>query len=103
MTDHEQVADVLDGAADHIEKYGHHKGSGFAGPGSDSAACVIGAITIAGRTGADMLAAEVAVRATLDEPAIARWNDAPERTEQEVLDVLRLAAKQERRAADGAA
>lgn len=87
MTDHEQVADVLDGAADHIEKYGHHKGSGFAGPGSDTAACVLGALTIAAqchlRTTA---AAERAVRTTLGDPSIARWNDAPERTEQEVLE-----------------
>lgn len=108
----EQTADVLDSAADYIERYGWHQG--YYGPGHPvkpeqavgRPACATGAIAHAERRpiwGSDFIDAEEALAETLEIPwfAIPEWNDHPRRTEQEVLDAFRLAAKRERMGADG--
>jgi len=108
MTDHNEVADVLDGAADVIERDGWHQGHYYI-PGEG--VCAIGAFAQAtGLRHPDIedrgfgprraLAGHLGFDPDYAGPII-RWNDAPERTKQEVLDALRKAAKHERAAADG--
>jgi hypothetical protein len=91
----DQIADVLDDAADLLERAGWIQGK-TGDP--DGARCALGAI--AGVT-AYPDSSEIFVRSALRiEEAVggslALWNDAPERTKQQVLDTFRLAAKQER-------
>jgi hypothetical protein len=113
MSTHEQTADILDGAADVIERDGWHQGAYSAAPTGEwegsAPACVLGAMNrAAGRNfWGDLLEA---ARRALGEAVgggglfhFTDWNDAPERTKQEVLDALRLAAKNERRLADSEA
>ena len=111
-----EPADVLEDGADIIEKEGHGKGNYFV-PGQGY--CALGALgTAAGvfydhdqstdpalkerftvyAEAADALAELVTVdrtRNNLDNRRhlVPAWNDAPERTKQEVLDALRKAAK----------
>lgn len=113
MTDHNEVADVLDGAADVIERDGWHQGDFYPGHqgyvwdggGEGLPKCARAAVYAAGAVG--ICQHEAAMRALAAAAGrdlwwtIATWNDAPERTEQEVLDAFRKAAKHERAAADG--
>lgn len=93
----EQIADVLDDAADYIEQYGHFKGDGH-GPGDiDTApACAIGAINSALNWGIGTSVVADALQGVVPADSLVAWNDAPERTKQQVLDAFRKAAKQQR-------
>lgn len=117
-----ETADILDGAADVIERDGWHQGD-YGAPGKQDQqpiegqpVCALGAIRVARRLDVRWSAAAAAWFGGIDDhPAVEalaqttgikvggvhKWNDAPERTKQEVLDALRLAAKNERCAADG--
>lgn len=103
MSIHADTADVLDAAADHIEKHGWwHPTAPREG---DRPACASNAI--AWSSGQHYHAAHRALADTLaadpnDLAAIFDWNDGPDRTEQEVLDTLRYLAKSERRLDDEA-
>jgi putative intracellular protease/amidase len=99
------VADVLDRAADVIAERGHCKGD-YEGP--DGSVCAIGALLVAIAGGpADPLNARqfhtyMSARDWASDVvgnAVARWNDAPERTADEVIAALREAARRERGAA----
>lgn len=113
-----EIAEVLDGAADVIERDGWCQNDLTS---DDGRHCLMGAIgahlgtlsesgwwnllafdevesKITAARDAAALAAQIDVGPGMN---VANWNDAPERTEQEVLDALRLAAKQERIKADG--
>jgi hypothetical protein len=89
----DQVADVLDDAADWLERNGWSQGIGG---GSN---CALGALI---HVAADLFENQLAVDAlvaVLELPygfAVAQWNDDPARTKQQVLDAFRAAAKQER-------
>jgi hypothetical protein len=99
-----EVADVLERAADLIETVGHCKRRHweFISPnyGTRTAYCAIGAIT-AVSSGRPYMHALWALRTEIYGPpegwapyqTIPAWNDAPERTAAEVIDMLRQAAK----------
>jgi hypothetical protein len=97
------VADVLDRAADVIVERGHHKGSY---EGWDGTVCAGGALRVAitGKpftrfTGAGEAVTYMSARDRLCDllgSPIARWNDAPDRTADEVIAALREAARRER-------
>jgi len=94
----DQVADVLDDAADLLEREGWIQGAATAPEGY----CVEGAIeAVTGQSVAlvsprdDASDAESALRRIVGRRAY-QWNDAPGRTKPEVLDAFRAAAKQER-------
>lgn len=102
-------------AADHIEKVGHHKGNFFdyfkyaAEPDKDQSelpCCALGAVRIvSGYQSAlrdkdymssvyDLFAeADEALRLHLGVDGVPAWNDAPERTQAEVVTALREAAE----------
>ncbi len=88
------VADVLNRAADHIEGYGWTKGTFEDGDGH---VCLIGALDKA----TDivhvptwvMFEAAEALRDEIGDTSLIRWNDAEERTEAEVLALLRKVAE----------
>lgn len=97
----EQIADVLDDAADYIEKHGWCQ-SHLATP--DGRVCAQGAIKAVTMSGGIWqwqpldgvgMAAYVALRGFVA-GSVTGFNDTPERTEQEVLDAFRAAAKQQR-------
>jgi hypothetical protein len=110
MTD-DEMANLLDSAADKIERDGWHQGDFYPGangnfledPGSRPV-CVRGALLSAqgASTEGDWAWAVhwkacAAVEDAISNPLpLVTWNDAPARTKQEVLDALRLAAKGER-------
>jgi hypothetical protein len=80
-------------AADHIERFGHHKGDGFGeGHTSVAPACTIGAITVASECGVHPGQAAIAAMVSFLGSGIITWNDAPERTAAEVVEALRAAA-----------
>lgn len=88
------TSDVLNKAADHIQRFGHMKGDGFGeGPVLMAPACIIGAIGVATdfAVGCDESVATGSVRNYLGGSVVA-WNDAPERTAAEVIEVLRACA-----------
>jgi hypothetical protein len=89
MTDHNEVADVLDGAADIIERDGWCQGA----LERDGAVCAIGALTMAMRPTVARDRAFAALARRLGGDSVARWNDAPERTKQEVLDLFRTSGR----------
>lgn len=100
MTDHEQTADILDGAADVIERVGWFRIGDEPRSDGHGSACAFVALT---RAGDSMLHGYRALQREVSTDLITAWNDAPQRTKQEVLDALRGAAKAERRLADGLA
>lgn len=107
MADHEATADVLDDAADYIEKHGW--GIGTAALRAENGVCIEGAlcrvqgIPLFDWTAGQTMPAYLALQATIGINGwLWGWNDDDGRTEQEVLDALRAAAKAERRLADGA-
>ena len=86
--------DTLNRAADHIEKVGWHQGSMTKVPFDEmSPCCLVGAINAVASDWAELNAAELEVAKRLRARGwkwlIAAWNDLPERTVQEVLDLLR--------------
>lgn len=98
------TADILDKAADLIDTYGHCKGVYF---GDDGSMCMYGSVVLAGQPGydtenpADLTPEVMAAHRCLDRfmlrqrqsaPAFG-WNDAPERTKEEVVSTLRAAAQ----------
>ncbi len=91
----DQIADVLDDAADLLEREGWIQGAGH-GPVGRCAMVAIGRAALA-----DVHSYEVArdVFAEAVGAGITDWNDAPERNKQQVLDAFRAAAKAERMAA----
>lgn len=95
----ESIADVLDDAADYIEKYGWTQGALQLDTGE---VCAMGAIS---RCATDALPgwAFKSLSRYLDRQIIPKWNDQPGRTKQEVLDALRGCSKDLRCLADGAA
>lgn len=111
MTDHNAVADVLDDAADYIEKNGwvQCKPGRYVETGGD---CASNALVEVGEWGETLQVAHAALASSAEIPgwstldqawnAVQEWNDEPERTKQEVLDAFRLAAKSERRLSDEA-
>lgn len=104
-----QAADCLEAAADYLRRNGLAKGVFFNSEGDQRPACTVGAIRYIGLEGkaANYDDAVVAV-ATLsrkiapNDPRIAgpiyEWNDAPERTVEEVVDMLLDTAKDLRNA-----
>lgn len=101
MTDHQHAADVLNRAADHIAAHGHMRGAGHGdGPIHSAPACLIGAINLA-VDGAPSREAVDLVHDYLG-GSIVLWNDAPERTATEVIEVLRAAAAIEQAKHDAA-
>lgn len=100
-------AEVLNGAADEIEERGHYKGDlgDPALPPEITPVCLIGALcaVLRGNPFKEMVIPHN-LRAAIDEAAerhddgeisgsIVDWNDAPERTADDVITVLREAAK----------
>lgn len=103
VIDTRTVADILYGAADLIEKNGWVQGSLW----SNNGFCALGAIqiTTAGRLPSRLyletvtyLVKHMRANGYLNLPglpgAIEAWNDAPERSKFEVLELLRQAAKE---------
>jgi hypothetical protein len=101
----EEVAAVLEQAADLIENVGHCKGSSSTHHGTEiTAYCALGALNRAiAQANSRVALYAPARRAMLVEiwgnplrssEDIARWNDKPERTAAEVIDTLRRAAKE---------
>lgn len=105
MTTHAEAADVLDDAADHIERHGWWGGGEYE-PKTACAVLAISEVTKGGMTHLETcrsLAASLSLKIGEDDYGVAElvfWNDAPERTKQEVLDAFRAAAKAERRLDD---
>lgn len=104
---HTTTADILDESASYIEKYGWTQ---YQYEESDGSVCAMGAmIRVSNDTGAvaasrwELNCAMQFLAAFVHAPnprvprvwstCIGSWNDNPDRTEQEVLDTLRLAAK----------
>jgi hypothetical protein len=87
------VADVLERAANLIEPEGAWTKEDYVGP-SGTCWCVLGAIKRAGDFANDLNPAAEALRAALGVGygGIPDWNDAPERTQDEVVAKLREAA-----------
>lgn len=96
------ISEVLYGAADHIDGFGHRK-FGLHGDGDPETApaCALGAIIVAaGLAGNDRApgkpevwraAALLRVHCGLTD-SIADWNNAPDRTAEQVIETLRAAA-----------
>jgi hypothetical protein len=103
------TGETLAKAADYIDEHGHHKGAFY----HRGAVCARGAINAVLYDDADecgefegeatmvaqALADHIGIVSTLDTgsetfvvPAIARWNDAPERTAAEVMAAMRECA-----------
>lgn len=93
----EKIADVLDDAADYIEANGWCQKHLESPTGEVCASGAIRAVEpgAAWGDGYDALALFLGLDNWLVS-SIPRWNDAPGRTEQEVLDAFRAAAKQQR-------
>jgi hypothetical protein len=89
----DQVADVLDDAADLIERGGLVKEALYDGEG---AFCSVGALYEVCSTPSLRMDAYTAIYSFTGGCSVADWNNAPERTKQQVLDTFRLAAKRER-------
>jgi hypothetical protein len=89
--DYEAVADLLDDAAGYIETHGWTQRV-YADP--NGRVCALGAIGIVGRVVGPVVVthAVLALRDTIGH-SVAFWNDHPDRTEQQVRDTLRAAAK----------
>lgn len=92
------VAHLFDAAADHIDAFGHHKGSGFADANNPrtSPSCIIGALGMVG-THDLSLPERVAMYALLGEyvsphRGITEFNDDPETTPEQVIETLRAVA-----------
>ena len=95
-----QTSEVLNKAGDHVQQYGHIKGTGH-GPGDMrfAPACVIGAVRV---VTLDLLHLDrdTAYAAGLDAMrrymprgvCIPDWSDAPERTADDVVAAFRAAA-----------
>jgi hypothetical protein len=110
-----ETADILDEAANVIERNGHHKGDYYTDEGGRAPAacpvCTYGAIHVAAfgepvptldTIDADGDAATEAIRSLrrhLNTTALGAWNDAPDRTAEQVITTLRSAAQAEREAA----
>lgn len=103
-----RIKAVLEGAAGYVERYGLHKGwlrqtDGRGNYIEDGPVCANGAIGLA-VTGdiiqvgslafeaADVLAAHLGLEGGDGWRAVAIWNDAPERTAEDVITALRAAA-----------
>jgi len=96
--DHEQIANALDDAADYIEQHGWFSVRANHYSDGDDPACAVVAID---RVAQDRPYLAVSVfeawLGTADGICdLVAWNNAPERTKQEVLDAFRAVAKQER-------
>jgi hypothetical protein len=110
-----QAADVLDKAADHLERVGHHKGYLYDERQAKGAAiescrvCAVGAILVAAHgkprypddeplVGGISDLAILALTDHVDGP-VPTWNDEPDRTADEVVTAMRQTAKTLREAA----
>jgi hypothetical protein len=98
------ISERLEDAADYIEVHGHCKG---ALENSDGNVCALGAIDRVAPAVGLFTDVRHAFRQFLgsdrlvDFFSIAAWNNAPERTPQEVIDAFRGAAKHERMKEEG--
>jgi hypothetical protein len=94
----DQVADVLDDAADLLERGGWIRGA----LEDRGAHCALGALVVVDLENQHRylaraaLAKQVGLNPDRAGNWLANWNDDPLRTRQEVLDAFRAAAKQER-------
>jgi hypothetical protein len=101
----DQVADLLDDAADLLERGGWIQGA----LEDRGAHCALGALVFADPFNQYRLRARAALAEQVglnpDRAGnwLANWNDAPLRTRQQVLDTFRAAAKQERMDSGGRA
>lgn len=98
-----KTSEVLYGAAEHVAEFGHIKHTGH-GPGlvKQASACVIGAINVtlfkngakagSALTSAPGQAALQAMHEYLGAISLPSWNDAPERTAEEVVAAFKAAA-----------
>lgn len=108
--DKTKVADMLDDAADNLERNGWTQGALQEHDGRRCAMGALGAVRCTGNEASliaigamSYLAIEVGATYDLPDVAIAEWNDAEGRTEQDVLDAMRRAAKRARVDADAGA
>lgn len=91
-------SEVFYQAADDIAAFGHHKGEGYGdGPWSTAPACSIGAINrVVIRESGLINGAQVhhaTFRQYLNNPlGVVGWNDAPDRTAEEVVEAFRACA-----------
>ncbi|MDP9224133.1 MAG: hypothetical protein M3P18_09810 [Actinomycetota bacterium] len=94
----DQVADVLDDAADLLERKGWIQEAEKSPEGFCSLGALIHTRSLVRWEAAARLAKNVTPGASIHliSRSITDWNDAPERTKQEVLDAFRAAAKRER-------
>ena len=83
------VAEVLNAAADLIEKRGWCQHLAF---DPDGRHCALGAIWAQRCPGPLEREAVAAVRRATGSPFVGEWNDAPQRTKEEVVEALRKAA-----------
>lgn len=106
----QEVADVLDRAADRIERCGLLKGklwpdlwmNAWQAAEAEVPCCILGALSCEMVGTRVYYAAIVAVGRSAEVTEVAditRWNDAPRCTQEEVVAVLRQAAENERVAA----
>jgi hypothetical protein len=91
MTETLSVADVLERAADLIEPEGAWTQGDYVGP-NGRCWCVLGAIKRAGHFHNDINPAALALKDVVGKTWLHEWNDAPERTQAEVVAKLREAA-----------
>lgn len=101
-----ETADILDEAANVIERNGHCKGFYYDLsvdlPPAECPVCPLGAINLAmgnPNPKTDRVfgsPAEVAMERYLDAASVADWNDDPDRTAEQVIAALRGAARAER-------
>jgi len=105
-----EIADVLDRAADRIERDGWWQGGYYQGSAEEIATtplrialrvtsrpcCAIAAVMAEAPSRHMSHLAERALERFLGVPLVTVWNDAPERTQAEVVAAIRGAAAQER-------
>jgi len=88
------VAETLNAAADYLEQHGWCQGQMF---GPDDSVCAVGAIAEVTRADTDYdhysEALEVAMSYVGGGP-VSQWNDAPGRTKEDVIAMLRAAAEE---------
>jgi Fe-S-cluster formation regulator IscX/YfhJ len=89
----DQVADVLDDAADLIERGGWIQNALYDHAGGF---CSVGALYEICPTDFPRWRTYAALRSVIGGRSLAEWNNDPSRTKQQVLDAFRAAAKQER-------
>jgi hypothetical protein len=90
MPDIDDVANVLNDAADHLCFGGWVQGQHYRG----TASCAVGALDRATPRSRLVMQAEETLKRYLGVRSIMSWNDSPDRTADEVVNAMRHAAKE---------